>query len=337
METVFQSEMEIRPNGPSFSLDCTRFFEDVKEEIQREEKCHPEGRINRKHPLQWILNSTSAGYLSSTVIKGFLSCPANYVYEKTVPYNPSSAASVGTSFHKIMEEFYSLEPEERDESHLDLLRDEVIKENGEEAERPLIQEDLDGYFAAKDYLTGAPMDHKSLICDTEKFFRVYLNPLGASFAKPAYCLLDRLDYREDGNLYIIDYKTSATAGNPTETSLGINGYLPQLIFYKWAVEQKLGREVEAVMICAPTADEEHKYSKVDVNSLESQRQVIEQVREFEREAEKAHETNLFHGCDRPYCQTCRKIREKLRNHHPVLPVEIKFDAEEYWTQETASL
>ena len=75
-----------------------------------------------------------------------ISCPANYVYEKTVPYNPSSAASVGTSFHKIMEEFYSLEPEERDESHLELLRDEVIKENGEEAKRLQIQQDLDGYI-----------------------------------------------------------------------------------------------------------------------------------------------------------------------------------------------
>lgn len=120
---------------------------------------------------------------------------------------------------------------------------------------------------AKDYLTGQPMDHKALECDTEKFFRVYLNPLGTSFSKPAYCLLDRLDYREDGNLYIIDYKTSATAENPTETSLGVNEYLPQLIFYKWAVEQKLDWEVEAAMICAPTSDEEHKYSKVDVNSL----------------------------------------------------------------------
>lgn len=28
--------MEIQPNGPSFSLDYTRFFGDVKEEIQRE-------------------------------------------------------------------------------------------------------------------------------------------------------------------------------------------------------------------------------------------------------------------------------------------------------------
>lgn len=78
------------------------------------------------------------------------------------------------------------------------------------------------------------------------------------------------------------------------------------------------------MICTPTADEEYKYPKVDVNSLEAQRQVIEQVREFEREAEKAHETNHFHGCDRPYCQTCRKIREKLRNHDPILLVKIKF-------------
>ena len=100
-----------------------------------------------------------------------ISYPANYVCKKTIPYNLSLVASVGTSFHKIMEEFYSLEPEERDESHLELLRDEVIKENGEKAERPLIQEDLDGYFAAKDYLTGAPTDHKALICDTEKFFK----------------------------------------------------------------------------------------------------------------------------------------------------------------------
>lgn len=53
---------------------------------------------------------------------------------------------MGTSFHKIMEEFYSLEPEERDESHLELLRDEVIKENSEEAKRLQIQQDLDGYI-----------------------------------------------------------------------------------------------------------------------------------------------------------------------------------------------
>ena len=45
-----------------------------------------------------------------------------------------------------MEEFYSFEHEERDESHLEFLRDEVIKENGEEAKRLQIQQDLDGYI-----------------------------------------------------------------------------------------------------------------------------------------------------------------------------------------------
>ena len=65
--------------------------------------------------------------------------------QKNIPYNLSLVASVETSFHKIMEEFYSLEPEEREESHLELLWDEVIKENGEEAKRLQIQQDLDGY------------------------------------------------------------------------------------------------------------------------------------------------------------------------------------------------
>ena len=45
-----------------------------------------------------------------------------------------------------MEEFYSFEHEERDESHLEFLQDEVIKENGEEAKRLQIQQDLDGYI-----------------------------------------------------------------------------------------------------------------------------------------------------------------------------------------------
>ena len=74
-----------------------------------------------------------------------ISYPTNYVCKKTL-YNLSLVASVGTSFHKIMEEFYSLEPEERDKSHLELLRDEVIKENGEEAKRLQIQQDLDSYI-----------------------------------------------------------------------------------------------------------------------------------------------------------------------------------------------
>lgn len=76
-----------------------------------------------------MLNSTSARYLSPAVIKEFLGCPANYVYKKTLPYVPSSAADAGTSFHKIMEKFYSLNPEDWNERHLAHLRDEIIREN----------------------------------------------------------------------------------------------------------------------------------------------------------------------------------------------------------------
>ena len=107
----------------------------------------PSGWQNKSEaPFAVALELDIRRILISYSDKRFLGCSANCVYEKTVPYNPSSAASVGTSFHKIMEEFYSLEPEERDESHLELLRDEAIKENGEEAKRPQIQQDLDGYI-----------------------------------------------------------------------------------------------------------------------------------------------------------------------------------------------
>lgn len=42
-----------------------------------------------------------------------------------------------------MEKFYSPNPENRNERHLTHLRDEVIRENGQEKERPLIERDLD--------------------------------------------------------------------------------------------------------------------------------------------------------------------------------------------------
>ena len=120
------------------------------------------------------------------------------------------------------------------------------------------------------------MNHRALRCETEKFLKARLCPLGIALSKSAYCTIDRLDYREDENLYTVDYKTSLTLGNPTEIFLWPEGYFPQLIFYRWIVEQELGQKVKAAMVCAPLADREHKYVKVDADSLDPQRKVIRQ-------------------------------------------------------------
>ena len=130
-----------------------------------------------------MLNSTSAGYLSPTIIKGFLGCPANYVYEKTLPYTPRQRRDVLP--HDLGEVLQSLNPEDQNERRLAHLRDEIIRENGQAKERPLIQRDLDGYFEAGDYLTGKTMDHRVLKCEMEKFFKPHLCHLGIAFSKAA--------------------------------------------------------------------------------------------------------------------------------------------------------
>lgn len=299
---IFQKDGTL--DASQLYLDIEKFIKDEKEKISIEQNIDIEDvKLHRHHPLQHILNSTSGNYVSPTSMKSFNLCPAGYLYGKLVTEKTGTATSVGRTYHTIMEKFYSLEPELRTTEKIYEIMEETIQEDEQYEKSSDVKFYVDGYITAKDYINGQSMDHSKLICSNEVFIKPTINPLGVNLNIPVYTLIDRIDIREDG-IYIVDYKTGV--GDPVPYLLGENGYLPQMIFYKWAVEAEYGQEVKKVFLCLPGAEnEQFKYTEMNVHSLVEQSKVIEQVYEHIKFARQVRETMQFPQKIMRYCGSCQ--------------------------------
>lgn len=271
--------------------DIENFIEKQKHELNVE-------RLGRKHPLQHILNSTSGNYVSPTAMKGFMACPGNYLYQKLVPRDSGTATSLGTTFHSIMQYWY--DSEDRSRKNLQKIKEEFIEKDGQQEWAATIDKYVNCYLTADDYL-GGRMNHQKLKCSNELFLKPNIQPLGVNIGVPVYTLIDRLDIREDG-IYLIDYKTGF--GDPSDYMLGHNGYLPQMIFYKWVVEAEYGEPVKEAMLCLPGAYTD-KYVKMNVASLVEQSKVIDDIFDFLDKAAETRKTKVFTTSRMRYCRSCK--------------------------------
>lgn len=320
-------------------LDANQLYTDISKHIENLEKDLPEDkRISRKHPLKHILNSTSGGYVSPTAMKSFELCPASYLFAKLVPDRRGSATSVGTTFHTIMQKLHDLEPEKRSRDSLEeIIRKTIIEDNQQESEET-IREYVRGYLTCPDYNSDSlkPMDIKNLTCFNEVFIKPVINPLGVNLGVPIYLLIDRIDIRDNG-ISVVDYKTGF--GDPNPYLLGENGYLPQMIFYKWGVEAEYGQDINKAFLCLPGADSiECKYTEMNVHSLVEQSKVVEQVKAHLDRIRETREKKIFESTTMRYCNSCPMkeycytyIRSRSLNL-PIpkeIPVSIEFNEEEF--------
>lgn len=324
-------------------IDATQLYNDIEDFISNQKENFAlkqnikkdDVKLHRHHPLQHILNSTSGNYVAPTSMKSFNLCPAGYLYGKLVTEKTGVATSVGRTYHTIMEKFYNEEPENRTKNRIYEIMEETIKEDEQEEKAEDVKAYVDGYLKAPDYITGKPMDHGSLICSNEVFIKPIINPLGVDLGIPVYTLIDRIDIREDG-IYVTDYKTGF--GDPNPYLLGSNGYLPQMIFYKWAAEAEYGQEVRKAFLCLPGAESlKYKYVEMNVNSLVEQSKVIEQVKEHIDFARHVRETKQFPERIMRYCGSCQMksfcetyVKNKELDENQILEsidVEIEFDQE----------
>lgn len=310
---VFESELTMSSSG---ELDATKLFEDAKKRVDEDIEYlegiardnglnfKPTTRLGRGHVCQTLINRTSGGYFAPTTIKGYLNCPANFVVNTVTPRQVYSAKSLGSVFHEVMEDLFK--GSDRSESTIWKLLDEKVGSAGIDRNsreynqlRGMVQSYIDVY----DYSGLKKENRDSINCTTEQFFRVDASPLGVDLPGKICCLVDRIDLQDDGTVIIVDYKTSSWGGGAGDMMNDIDGYLPQMIFYKWVVEEYTGAEVSHVYLCSVTP-ESAQYEECDVSSLVNQSKVVDLIFKFHEQIKEAKESRVYEARKMRYCGSC---------------------------------
>lgn len=274
-----------------------KLFDDLREVEKIDKEAGVES--DRKHPARSLLNKFSGAYMSPTMLKGFNDCQCQLVYNSLMPYVPSDITAIGTTVHSIFQDFYEQEKGHRDIDKIEEIMNKHIALRDQEKQRKLIERYVQGFKDTPDYIGGGPMDHNALTCFNELFMKGTAKPLGVQLPLPIYNLCDRVDFREDG-AYVVDYKTGTYLNPKIKT---MEGYLPQLITYKWFVEEQYGEKVKGGIILAPGTKE--KVVNLDVNSLENQSKYIEKIFIFKDEFKRSEESRTYSQKIMQYCSYCK--------------------------------
>ena len=248
------------------TIDANALFTDVSEAVAKIIKSY-----NNKHKtknlaiykgygsnLQALMNRYSGDYFSPSFMKNYQTNPALSLMQNFFTEQVNDATAIGTTFHKILEEYYKLPMEERDRSKLWSLEEEYI---GEGQSKAALDEYISGYIDTKDYLhPRKALDDKTLKCETEHKGRanIYVKQLDYTLPCSVSYVADRIDYRND-DVVILDYKT----GHPSESAVTFDGYLGSMILYKWAMEQELNTTITKGYLICPGNKASQKYLQLD--------------------------------------------------------------------------
>lgn len=284
-----KKSIELKIYMKNGKLHCKEMFDKLIEIKEEYEKNGIE--LERNHKIKKMINRFSGGYISPSMIKAHNNCPASTILNNLVPESKSIYLTVGTMFHSIFEDFYNLNGEERTWENMQRIKQEYIeKENLQENVKgySMIENYINGYRGIKDYLNEEKfLDHKNLSCEHEVFIKGNFKPLGVELPKPMYCSIDRVDIRDSG-IYLFDYKTG-TYFSPSCFTL--DGYLPQMISYKWASEFEYGEKIQSAYLITPGTN--IKYREMDVYSLVNQSIFIERILEYCKEIDKVTESREY--------------------------------------------
>ena len=265
------------------TIDANALFTDVQEAVTKILKAY-----NNKHKsrnlaiykgygsnLQSLLNRYSGDYFSPSFMKNYVTNPALSLMQNFFAEQVNDATAIGTTFHKILEDYYLLPPEER-------LRDklwDLEKTNmsiGQD--KSILDEYISGYYDIKDYLhPRTALDDTKLNCVTEHRGRIenlHAKSIGYTVPCAVSYVADRIDYRDD-DVVILDYKT----GHPTDEAVTFDGYLGSMILYKWAMEQELNTTITKGYLICPGNQPSKRYLQLDY-SKENEEIMVEKIDRF---------------------------------------------------------
>lgn len=289
-------------------IDATPFFVESQEclnkivkAFNREHKTHfsylDKGQYGGN--LQSTINRFSGNYFSASFMKSYTTNPATCLYNTFCKEEKTDATAIGSTVHKILEEYYKLPGEKRTEENM-------WKLYHEHSDLDKVKQYIEGYLQTPDYL-GEERNDKELncVCEFAGRNKLYIPKFKLELPECAY-VIDRIDFR-DNKTYIIDYKTGTVNAN----SLTFDGNLGQMILYKWVIEQEFGKPVEDVYICAPGNKE---YLKVDC-SEENQKILINKINEFFKKFKLDNQTRIYKYTDKGYFTNndMREFRQIMNN------------------------
>lgn len=297
-----------------------KLFEDLQRIVDQDKAAGIE--IDRYHPTKKLINRFSANFFQAVNIKGFFDCPASQVLQSLLPFVPNEATAIGSTVHAVFERFYKLDGKDRDVNLMYEFAKEKVASLGQESALGMVNKYIDGYISTPDYLDQSkPMDHKGLLCYNELFVKGQFSPLGVELPYQLYSLADRVDFRGD-HAYILDYKTGTYLN---QKILTIDGYLPQLIEYKWAIEETYGVEVKGGYLLIPGTKE--KIAELNISSLENQSRYIDMIFKYKEESQRAAKSRIY-----PVKNINKWLAEKLNKFAVIedLPdgskkINIKYD------------
>lgn len=228
-------------------------------------------------PLQSMLSRYSGDYFSPSFMKSYVEDPALNFMSNFFIEGANDATAIGTTFHKILEEYYKLPPEERIRTKLWDLEMQYL---GPDQDKMKVDEYVSGYMDIKDYLhPRKELDDTKLECVTEHRGRItnlYVKSCNYTIPCAVSYVADRVDTR-DGENIILDYKT----GHPKDSAVTFDGYLGSMLLYKWAMEQELNCDITKGYLICPGNTASKKYMELDY-SKENEEKMIEKIDRFYR-------------------------------------------------------
>lgn len=252
-----------------------------------------------------ILNKFNGGYMSPTFFKEFNDNPALTLAKTFFKREKSGALVSGEVFHTILDDFYKLPKEERNRKELIEKAEDYI-EYGMDREK--ILKNIKGFIKSDDYLGGKMEDNKlESVSEFKNFGDITVKSLDYKIPLKVAYTPDRVDFREDG-AYLIDYKTGKLQDNATS----FDGYLSQMLIYKWGVEQELNTKIKGGYLLFPDNFKKNQWQKLDF-SIENEKILVERIKEFYKELQQTRKTRIFKHTDKGYTWLTTDDIKKFRN------------------------
>jgi hypothetical protein len=259
--------------------------------------------------VQSFLNRFSSDYFSPSFMKSYEANPGLLLMQNFFVEQANDATAIGTTVHKIFEEYYKLDPLERKRDKLYDLMNQYI---GEGQNREVIKEYIDGYYDIKDYLhPRSELDDTKLNCQTEHRGRekLYVKSIGYTLPCAVAYVADRVDYRDEVGPVILDYKT----GHPKPEAVTFEGYLGSMILYKWAMEQELNTEITKGFLITPGNPK--KYMELEY-TLDNEKILAEKVTEFFNQFSSDNKNRVYKFTEDGYFTTddAKKLKEVMEDN-----------------------